>query len=194
MTRDCRAAVDRSPVTERAAQVTKAAKGTFNCEKCSVSRKSPGPVLDEEDLIFIVSDPQVRLKGGKVHPSAVGTVCSGGLSVLRDRARDNEFENTWTELKKNSDAKGKDRYLAGVYTFATSNIRYSAEPRQFGVYDTGLPGRKHHSDIMAIARSNLSNLQRERLCKALVDAMGTNFIDVEDFRMGAFVRHARLLL
>jgi hypothetical protein len=43
--------------------------------------------------------------------------------VLRDAATDEEFEITYTQLKRSSDAKGADRYFHGVCSFLARSMR-----------------------------------------------------------------------
>jgi hypothetical protein len=50
-------------------------------------------------------------------PVSVKQLDEGGVSVLRDAATDEEFEITYTQLKRSSDAKGADRYFYGVCSF-----------------------------------------------------------------------------
>jgi hypothetical protein len=161
--------------------------GEFACERLSVSKVSPGPVLDNETLVFIVSDPQIKLQEGFLHPGSVNLVFESGLSVLRSRAPNSEFCETWKALKEASDARNKDRYFLGVYNFQARSVRNCQAPRAVAVFDTGLTGRRHHSDVMAIP---MCKVQRQRLIKAFVEAIGTNFTSVKHFRDGIFMNHA----
>jgi hypothetical protein len=183
----CSAAAHAQP-KERAAQFTSACNGEFACERFSVSKVSPGPVLDDETLVFIVSDPQTLLKDGFLHPQSVKFVFDSGLSVLRSRAPNPEFCETWKALKASSDAKNKGRYFHGVYNFQARSVRNCQSPRAVAVFDTGLTGRRHHSDVMAIPTSK--GIQQKRLSKALIEAIGTNFTSVNHFRDGIFMNHA----
>jgi hypothetical protein len=183
----CSAAAHAQP-DERAAEFTSACNGEFACERLSVSKVSPGPVLDDETLVFIVSDPQTRLNEGFLHPQTVKLVCYSGLSVLRSRATNSEFYETWKALKASSDANNKDRYFHGVYNFQARSVRNCQSPRAVAVFDTGLPGRRHHSEVMAIPTCR--GAQQKRLIKALVEAIGTDFASVKHFRDGIFMNHA----
>jgi hypothetical protein len=184
----CSAAAHAQP-KERVAKFTSACNGEFACERFSVSKVSPGPVLDDETLVFIVSDPQTLLNEGFLHPQAVNLVCSSGLSVLRSRATNSEFCETWNALKASSDAKNNDRYFLGVYNFQARSVRNCQSPRVVAVFDTGLQGRRHHSDVMAIPTCR--GAQQKRLLRALVQAIGTDFTSVKHFREGIFMNHAR---
>jgi hypothetical protein len=155
----CSAAAHAQP-KERAAQFTSACNGEFACECLSVSKVSPGPVLDDETLIFIVSDPQTKLEERFLHPQTVKLIFNSGLSVLRSRAPNSEFCETWKALKASSDAKNKDRYFHGVYNFQARSVRNCQYPRAVAVFDTGLTGRRHHSDVMAIP--TCKGVQQER--------------------------------
>lgn len=184
----CCSAAAHAQLKERATKFTSACNGEFACERLSVSNISPGPVLDDETLVFIVSDPQTHLNEGFLHPQAVNLVCSSGLSFLRSRATNSEFYETWNALKASSDAKNIDRYFHGVYNFQARSVRNCQYPRAVAVFDTGLPGRRHHSDVMAIPTCR--GAQQMRLLKALVEAIGTDFTSVKHFRDGVFMNHA----
>ena len=71
------------------------------------------------------------------------------VSVLRDAATDEEFEITYTQLKRSSDAKAAGRYFHGVCSFLARSIREHNGVQQIGVHDTALPDRRHHADMLA---------------------------------------------
>jgi hypothetical protein len=182
----CCDAACAEPSKLRAQRLSSANRSRFICEHHSVSKYSPGPILNAETLLFIVSDPQIRLQNDWVHPSSVSQATSGGLSVIRDRANNSEFKLVWKALKGSSDAKKKERWLRGVYSISAHKVRQSNLPREFAIYDTGLVDQPHHGDIMARVPDKLTHSERERITRALVLAMGRDFRSVTEFRDGAF--------
>jgi hypothetical protein len=185
--RDCRIAAYFEPSEECAARVHKAGGGDFKCERYRLGQISPGPVRDDEYLNLIITDPQsVDSRSGKLLPVIVKQISQSGMSVLRDKTLDAEFETTFAELKKGSDARGKPRSWYGTCRFSTRNIRWNEAARQLGVYDTSLPGRRHHADVLA---PELPRRELEALKKRVLDTIGPTLIAVADFRDGAFVRH-----
>ena len=182
----CKQAAETDDDNDRAAAFTGACRSSFKCENCRVSRHSPGPVLDDEILLFIVTEPQIIISAGKVHPQSLGLVYSKGVSTLRNRAEDNEILDTWNELISSK----KQRRFSGVFNFSARQVRRSHNPRLFGVFDTGELRRPNHADILAMVSSGTSRREKERLKKAasdaLSDAVGTNYVSAADFRGGKF--------
>lgn len=158
------------------------------CEQFSMSELSPGLVDDGEYLHYLVPTPEGRLADGHLNPINLVQVDRGGLSVLRQGAKNTEFEQTVQELRPRWQTNKKA--LEGVMTFPVSVVRYREEQRLCCVYDTALPGKPHHADLMMPALGGeLSRTQRDRLqkarIKALVDQIGTNFEPIEQFRAGS---------
>lgn len=148
--RACRRAAYFEPSAERATKVAEAGGGVFGCERYRLGNASPGPVQDAEFLNLIITDPQsIDPRSGKLLPVVVDRINRNGMSVLRDAANEDEFETTFAELKKGSDARGKPRFWYGTCRFSVGNIRHNGTARQLGVYDTSLPGRRYHADIFA---------------------------------------------
>jgi hypothetical protein len=147
-------------------------------------------VQDCEYLNLVISDPQVLdPRSGRVLPIVVNQVDKNGVSVLRDAAKNSEFEITFIEMKQRSDAKGEPRYFHGVYSFLAREVRHQGNVRWLGVYDTSIPKRPHHADMLAPPLQ--SRRDREARKKQIIDALGTSFIAVADFRGGVFAKHAR---
>jgi hypothetical protein len=98
-------------------------------------------------------------------PVSVKQLDEGGVSVLRDAATDEEFEITYTQLKRSSDAKGADRYFYGVCRLLARSICEDNGVQQIGVHDTALPGsqtsRRHART--AGSRSKSSGSSQEAL-------------------------------
>ena len=118
-----------------------------------LSAASPGPVLDKEGLIYLVSDPQTKLDNGRIHPNALGDIFGRGLSVCRSRASDAEVLQTWRELKAGSTTRGKQRDFVGAFEFGTSAVRVGGDDRALAVLATPLPRKKHHSEVISIFSS-----------------------------------------
>ena len=183
--KDCREAAS-APEPERAVKFTAACGGVFQCEKCRVSQYSPGPVLDAENLLFMVTDPQIKMLDGRIHPQSLKLVYDKGISTLRESAQDDEFIDTWEALTVN----GKRRRFVGVFKFSAVSIRKSDFPRKFGVFDTGELSRPNHADVIAMTAIAPSRNEMERLKKAASDALsvaaGSDYISAQDFRNGIF--------
>lgn len=159
------------------------------CEAYRASSQSPGPVADDEVLNFLLSDPGSHLQNGTLNPAIVQPAIRSGLSVLRDRAADSEFEVTLNQL--NERWKPKQKAFSGVQRFSAAAVRDRSLPGVWCVYDTALPEKPNHADIMAGAKIEaMSNSQRTReeraLQKALIDRIGANFVPAATFRSGAF--------
>lgn len=159
------------------------------CERVSVSRLSPGPIKNEEELHFIVPHPD-GLLNGKLNPTFLTQIDRNGLSILRGDAQDSEFEQTLNELKERWAPSA--RKFHGVATFSAANARYDKELRLCCVYDTGLPGKPHHGDIAGPALTAESNSAMERArrkrIKCIIDNAVTRFEAAATFRGGVFSR------
>ena len=188
--RSCRTAAYFEPASERAVRIHRACNESFGCERFKLGPGSPGPVTDIEYLNLIITDPQtIDPRSGKLLPVLVTQVDEAGLSVLRDAATDGEFDSTFVEMKRGSDARGKPRFFHGVCRFLSANIRLENGARHVGVYDTALPGRRHHADILAPPLA--TRRDREARKKRIIDKIGPSLISVADFRDGVFVKYAR---
>ncbi|MBB3594349.1 hypothetical protein FHX08_004753 [Rhizobium sp. BK529] len=152
------------------------------CEAYTASDMSPGTVASEETLHFLVYTPEGRMENGYLNPALVMQSQTNGLSVLRGAASDSEFEVTAEELLPRWQTRG--RSLDGVMIFPASAVRYKDEVRFCGVYDTAMERKPHHADIMMVGFEGLSNSQAKKRLKSLVDAIGTNFEDMDTFRDG----------
>ena len=145
--------------------------------------------MDHEKLFFVVPHPD-GLLDGKPHPSFLMQLDGNGLSVLREGAGIEEFEQTLTELKDRWAAKA--RKFHGVTTFATAKARFVDDERLCCVYDTALPGKPNHADISAptlqeASGGALKRLQRARI-KKFIDNAFVEFEPAASFRDGALLR------
>jgi hypothetical protein len=196
----CRAAVAHQIEGEIAAKLHAACVAICGCEKFQLSDHSPGCVEDSELLDLIISDPQ-SIQGGKLpHPSVLVQIDRTGLSVLRDRAANEEFEQTIRELKDRAEEKGKERFFHGICSIQTAAIRGAGGSRFLCVYDTALPTKPNHADIFgpdlsAMAGAVISKSEHERRNRArikqFIDRIGNCFVPAKSFRDGAFVAHSR---
>ncbi|KAB2768593.1 hypothetical protein [Brucella anthropi] len=153
-----------------------------------MSDLSPGPVKDDEGLHFFVRDPDGLTENGHVNRTFVLQAFKNGLSVLRDGADDSEFHQTIEELK--ASWIPKEKKVHGILTFKAAVVRYHEGNRAFCVYDTGLPGKPLHADIMAPALKpelGVSNKAlKERALRMLIDKIGNAFTPASEIRNGAF--------
>lgn len=186
----CRSAAYYDPANERAARVHAACDEPFGCERFKLGPRSPGPVADSEYLNLIITDPQtVDHRSGKLLPVLVKQVDESGLSVLRDAATNEEFDLTYAEMKRASDARGKPRYFYGVCRFLTGSIRLENGRRHLGVYDTALPMRRHHADILAPPLITRRDYEARK--KRIIDKIGPSLVSVTHFRKGNFLNYSR---
>jgi hypothetical protein len=189
--RACRAAAHWEPSSERALKAHSACSEAFACERFKLGRNSPGPVADAEYVHLLITDPQaLDPRSGKILPVILKQIDAKGVSVLRERASNQEFRLTFVEMRRGSDAKGQPRYFHGVCRFLTGSIRARGGTDRIGIYDTALPGRRHHADVLAPPLG--TRRDREARTKRLIDLIGPSFIGVAKFRDGAFIADARL--
>ncbi|MBA9069888.1 hypothetical protein FHR71_003649 [Methylobacterium sp. RAS18] len=146
-----------------------------------------------------MSDPKALLNGS-LNPTALIQIDSGGLSILRDAASDDEFLLTIDQLKSRATQQGSEWYFFGVCTFSAATVRYDGDERFLCVYDTGLPDKPHHADIMgpdlrALSQPAISKGEQERRNRArikkMIDKIGPVFIGASRFRGGKFSEYAR---
>jgi hypothetical protein len=195
----CREACSYSVKKERAARTHAASSEICGCETFSLSQYSPGIVSDDEKLHFVVSDPK-SLLNGVLSPNVLIQIDTGGLSILRDAASDEEFRITINELKARAEAQGAEWYFYGVCTFSASAIRYDEAKRFLCVYDTGLADKPNHADLMgpdlrALATPTISKGEHERRNRARIkrarDIIDSIFTGAARFRGGKFSEFAR---
>jgi hypothetical protein len=133
---------------------------------------------------------------GEINPVLAEQIFRGGLSALRDDAHDAEFLETLTELQQHSAGKGAERYAHGVLSFSAATVRYVQDRRFMCVYDTALPHKPHHVDIMAAAEPSGSTRgekewARRALIKEFIDKVGNAFVSAAEFRAGILLPYAR---
>jgi hypothetical protein len=153
-------------------------------------------VSDHEVLHLLISYPQHVFDTGELRPELAEQIDSGGLSVLRSNAADAEFIATVEELKQRSQARGIVRFVHGVLSFTAGSVRYDERQRFMCVYDTALPSKPHHPDVMGptlgadLSKSEQKRQQRRRI-KKFIDLVGPGFETVTTFREGVLSGYAR---
>jgi len=197
---NCLAALASEPPETIAEQLHKATPECCGCEAYQLGDTSPGRVADNELLNLIISDPNSLLADGMLNPIMLVQLDRSGVSVLRDCAADDEFALTLSELNERSAANGRARYFHGVCAFAASMVRYDQGTRLVGIYDTSLPKKPNHADMIAPdihAGTDASKTQKEKdrrkRQKRVIELIGPCLIPARQFRAGAFVKFARSL-
>lgn len=170
---------------DRVKAVQDASGHPCGCESCNASPTSPGQVADSETLFVIVSDP-TDIQDGHIAAHVGVQIDRGGWSALREGAADEEFVQTFEEMLIAS--KG-DKFFFGVFSFKVGDIRYMCCGRFMCIYDTALPKKPHHADVMS--PTHLSNSMKKKRVKALLDRVGPTFIPADQFREGRFLEYAR---
>jgi hypothetical protein len=124
------------------------------CEKISLGRYgSPGRVSNAEKLYRILSAPiDISMSAEQIALTAITHTQSIGMSVLRDRATDEEFHNIITGRTREA-----GRTFVGVVEFScgevrrlrSANVQEGREPgdQHFIVVDTDLRNLPHHADV-----------------------------------------------
>ncbi|WP_146030401.1 hypothetical protein [Thalassospira sp. GB04J01] len=187
----CRAAL--SATEDKVNEVNKCTSEPCGCEKYRASENSPGPVLDEETLNYLVPTPDGRTESGHINPLFMNQVALNGLSVLRNTASNSEFELTIKQLRPRWESK--ERKLEGIVSFDARSVRYLEGKRLCCIYDTALPDKPNHADVMSapwtgpeqvLTRRQLS--QRKKIViKEIIDQIGTNFSSAASFRDGSLI-------
>lgn len=188
--KDCRDALDGAGSVDRADLLWPIEGGTFFCESCA-HPDSPGVVEDDEILNFVVFDPQQVFSDGTLQPFALMQVDRMGLSLLRQGATDEEFRLTVFEMNPDPSVNKK---LHGVVEFLASALRYDGSARLVGIYDTPLPKKRHHADMVAprwpgaMSNNARKTLNKRRLAQ-LNSKMGAA-TPLAEFRGGFLVEMA----
>lgn len=147
----------------------------FTCEHEICSPHSPGPVLDEEQVAFLLIDPAHYDDDRKtIVPAAFQELINRDLSVLRiAHATKLEAEATRQELVARGLDRGHDRVVDEVCLTTVKDVRLELynDERLLGVYDTALPDKSSHASIFtkaeALLKGPLRKLVRERVHKLM---------------------------
>lgn len=184
----CRKAF-RQEDDDRVTQVNAACGQSAGCELYKASIFSPGRVSDTEVIHFLITDPQaVDPRSGKLLPGLLSQLDKKGLSFLRQGATNVEFEITFKMMKRGSDSRGQERFLYSVSTVTVNDVRFHNNERLAGVYDTAVPERPNHADVMGVSTEKK---HRERRKKRLLELLDAGNVGVAQFRNGVFAVFAR---
>ena len=168
-------------------RMDQAAADICGCEQVRLHELSPGVVLDDEELHFLVCHPDGTLDNGKLNPTFLTPLDQDGLSVLRAAAENAEFELTLKELKERWNQNA--RKFHGIATFSARAVRYDdGQNRLCCIYDTAMTGKPHHADIAgpgikAKSKSEAKRLSKQRI-KSLIDNAVLRFESAKEFRSG----------
>lgn len=125
----------------------------FFCEGEQCSMHSPGPVSDDEKLIFLLTDPGSYDRAtGVVSPDAFRELTRRDLSVLRLKyTNDGETEATRSKIIARGASRNppQPRRITEVCVVETKNLRSAQinDQRIFAVYDTALPDSPSHASV-----------------------------------------------
>jgi len=164
------------------------------CQGVSVSEHSPGRVEDAETLIRILVAPQhIDRKTGLPRAAALTHAETIGLSVLRDRATNNEILSLATRLVQNARSnqanpdKAKKVGVFGVLRMACNAVRafrWEMEVKpSYCVYDTALEQWRSHADAFQRVAGALDGVPDARR-NALFELVRGGFVSVREFRHG----------
>lgn len=148
-----------------------------SCEKHKVSKFSPGPVLDAEIILSVVTSRIYVDHNGKIEPTVFDSKIAKGMSVDRFcHTTAPEFDGRANKLV-DGDSK---KEFCGLIAIEVRSIREVAHEgvRCFAVYDTGLEDNSCHAEIAMTdvpapktpGRKKIrSNLRRKLLDSCLFD-------------------------
>lgn len=131
-------------------------------ESQTASEHSPGPVVDDEQLVRYWLNPvHFDRQTGTLKPTAFDEACSFGLSVNRLKHVTIDEVRDLAQCRVNQSGQANPdqvpRELIGYSAFSAAEVRkvQTADPppgrRAFGVYDTANPQDLSHADVCQIA-------------------------------------------
>lgn len=150
-----------------------------DCEQSSVSKDSPRPVVDREQLATCVLNPDhCDNETGRPTHQLVKKAFGSGLSVSRlDIASGDEVTNLCKKIASNRKSKsGKQQTTSNGWLSAEAGkVRAlkDEDGRLFKIYDTALVDCKAHADIVAMryfGTSEDERLKSEVAAMQLLDA------------------------
>lgn len=160
--------------------------GGFQCEEHTCSAQSPGPVKDDEHLIFLLINPtHFDVETGVLHPIAFQEVHKRDLSVFRyPKASVPEIENTIAELiaRGMKNIPPKIRRVEQCCTVPASLVRALrlSENRAFGVFDTALDDKPAHASVFTRPDIISSRMKRAQARKLLHSVFSPSIQDVSE--------------
>lgn len=126
----------------------------WSCEKEQCAEGSPGPVKNEETLIFLVINPTHFDQGtGELAPTAFMEIHKRDLSLIRaSYAQEEEICSVRDELlrlgaSKVPPQKRQVDFYCKADAYKIRTIVDDEGERFFGVYDTALPERASHCSV-----------------------------------------------
>lgn len=134
------------------------------CEQQAVSQFSPGPVLDSERLVTVVTSEKFISDDGRVEPTVFDSRISNGVSVDRKgHTTLAEYEARAEELVASNDKKAN----CGSIEIKANLIREIKHEGQRGVavYDTALSHNTSHAEI-ACTEVPLPKTERRKQVRA----------------------------
>lgn len=145
----------------------------FECELECCSEHSPGPVQDEETILFLLINPtHFDPETGTLLPIAFQEVHNRDLSVLRTSHADREeIRNTIAEIVERGQQAVPPKLRKveyGAYAKTADIRRDTIEgERCFSVYDTALEAKRSHASIFTTPKvldsKGLKAMARRRL-------------------------------
>jgi hypothetical protein len=179
-----------------------------SCPNCACEHGAVGliegasRVDDSERLYCVVVSPPDQVEENQLVFTMLTQAEVAGLSVLRQRASDDEFLRVARLRVQGGASRGQDRHVLGVAEFNCIDVRNlraddkspgrNPSARLFCVYDTDAESR-FHADIFQTSPRGLGKNQtravrkkdREKLLALYKRA---TFIKVDDFRGGLLAR------
>lgn len=148
------------------------------CEQCSVSEHSPGPVENDEILTKLIVDP-IHFDNGIVSPAAFTDAYTLDLSLFRENyAGDAELQLAINQIKATGQKKDpiQKRQIVAVMHASAAAVRQLQleEPneRMCLVYDTAEADKPAHASIFTPSRARKSKKDQRAIRRALLDVFG----------------------
>lgn len=116
------------------------------CEAVSVRSDSPGPVLNEEELITVVTSKSFVALDGRVEPTLFDSRISNGISTDRKiHTTREDYDMRAVSLIAGNGKKSNCGSIALSVKIIRSILHEG--DRAIAVYDTGLPDNPSHAEI-----------------------------------------------
>ena len=149
------------------------------CEECSISEHSHGPVADDEILTKLIVDP-IHIDKGVVSPAAFTDAYSLDLSLFREElATDKEIQLAIDQIKNTGWGKEspQSRSIVAVMHASAESIRALRLDNPSGpmcrIYDTGEADKPAHASVFTPTRARTNKSDQRAIRRALLNAFGT---------------------
>jgi hypothetical protein len=169
------------------------------CEHVHVGRHgSPGPIKESETIYSVLTAP-VDLDNEQIALTLVTHAERKGMSIMREKASDNEFEL----IIKSRIKDNPERWIRGfagvscgdVRALSTGSREETPRVRLFYILDTDMVGLPHHGDIFATFPNPYDDKDGKRARRSrrdkMLELLNKNIRDVTDFRDGAFKKYGQ---